>query len=74
MFECDIAHRRFIAVLFMQYKIGCKPMHPIYGALPAPYVLVRVKRGSLVHIGLLKVTNHISTFFFIIALIKKCFK
>ena len=26
----------------------CNPMHPLYGALPVPYVLVRVSRGALV--------------------------
>ena len=25
---CDIAHRRFVAVLCMLYKIRCNPMHP----------------------------------------------
>ena len=40
--ECDIAHRRCMAVLFMLYKIRCNPMHPLYGALPVPYVPVRV--------------------------------
>ena len=39
--ECDIAHRRSVAVLCMVYKIRCYPMHPLYGALPVPYVPVR---------------------------------
>ena len=30
------------------YKIRCNPMHPLNGALPGPYVPVRVKRGALV--------------------------
>ena len=47
VFECDITHRRSVAVLCM-YKIRCKPMHPLNGALPGPYVPVRVTRGSLV--------------------------
>ena len=45
VFECDIAHRRSVAVL---YKIRCSPVHPLNGALPGPYVPVRVIRGALV--------------------------
>ena len=48
VFECDLAHRRFVAVLCMLYKITCNPMHPLYGALPVPYVLVRVTRGAVI--------------------------
>ena len=48
VFECDIAHRRSVAVLCMLYKIRCNPVHPLYGALPGPYVPVRVTRGALV--------------------------
>ena len=48
VFECDIAHRRSVAVLCMLYKIRCKAMHPLNGALPIPYVPVRVIRGALV--------------------------
>ena len=48
VFECDIAHRRSVAVLCVLYKIGCNPMHPLYGALPVPYVPVRVTSGALV--------------------------
>ena len=29
VFECDIAHRRSVAVLRMIYKIRCNPMHPL---------------------------------------------
>ena len=29
VFECDIAHRRSVAVLCMLYKIRCNPMHPL---------------------------------------------
>ena len=29
-------------------KIRCNPMHPLYGALPVPYVPVRVTRGALI--------------------------
>ena len=49
MFECDISHRRSLAVLCMLYKIRCNPLHPLNGAaLPGPYVLSRVTRGALV--------------------------
>ena len=42
MFECDIAHRRSMAVQCMLYKIRCKPIHPLNGAPPGLYVPVRV--------------------------------
>ena len=48
VFQCDIAHRRSVAVLCMLYKIRCKAMHPLNGALPGPYVPVRVRLGALV--------------------------
>ena len=32
----------------MLYKIRCKAMHPLNGALPGPYVPMRVTRGALV--------------------------
>ena len=48
VFECDISHRRFVAVLCMLYKTRCNPVHPFNGALPGPYVPVRVTRGALV--------------------------
>ena len=48
VFECDIAHRRSVAVLCMLYKIRCNPMHPLNDALPGPYVPVRVTGGALV--------------------------
>ena len=38
VFECDLAHRRSVAVLCMQYKIRCNPMHLLYGAVPDLYV------------------------------------
>ena len=47
VFECDISHRRSVAVLCMLYKIRCNPMHPLNGALPGPYVPARVTRGTL---------------------------
>ena len=47
--ECDLVHRPSVSVLCMMYKIRCNPLHPLYGALPLPYVPVR--RWS--HIGTL---------------------
>ena len=47
-FECDIVHRRSVAILCMLYKIRCNSVHPLNGAQPGPYVLVRVTRGALV--------------------------
>ena len=47
VFECDIAHRRSVAVLCMLYKIACNPMHPLNGALPGPYVPVCFGRTSV---------------------------
>ena len=46
MFECDISHRRSVAVLCILYKIRCNPVHPLNGALPGPYVPARVTRGA----------------------------
>ena len=48
VFECDIAHRRSVAVLCKLFKIRCNPMYPLNDALPGPYVPVRVTRGDLV--------------------------
>ena len=45
VFECDLAHCRSVAVLCMMYKIRCNPLHPLYGALPAP---VRATRGAVI--------------------------
>ena len=47
VFECDLAHRRSVAVLCMLYKIQCIPMHPLCGALPVSYVPVRVTLGAV---------------------------
>ena len=47
-FESDLAHSRSVAVLCMLYKIRCNLMHPLYGALPVPYVPVRVTRGAVI--------------------------
>ena len=48
VFECDIAHRQSVTVLCMLYKIRCKDMHLLNGALPGLYVPVRVTRVALV--------------------------
>ena len=48
VFDCDLAHRRSVAVLCMLYKIRCNPLHPLYGALPVPYVPVWVTRGAVI--------------------------
>ena len=48
VFDCDLAHRRSVAVLCMLYKIRCSPMHPLCGALPVPYVPVLVTRGPVI--------------------------
>ena len=48
VFECDLAHRRSVAVLCMLYKIRCNPLHSLYLALPVPYVPVRVTRGAVI--------------------------
>ena len=46
VFECDIDHRRSVAVLCMLYKIQCNSMHPHNGALPEPHVPVRATPGA----------------------------
>ena len=48
VFECDISHRRSVAVLCMLYKIRCNPVQTLNGALPGPYVPARVTRSALV--------------------------
>ena len=48
VFECNISHRRSVAVLCMLYKIRCNPMHPLDGTLSGQYVPARVTRGALV--------------------------
>ena len=53
VFECDISHRRSVAVLCMLYKIRCNPVHPLNGALPGPYAPVRVTSCAMVYIGTL---------------------
>ena len=32
----------------MLHKIRCKPMHLLHGALPEPYVLLRVTQGAVI--------------------------
>ena len=46
--NCNLSHRRSVAVLCMLHKFRCNPMHPLCGALPVPYVPVRVTRGALI--------------------------
>ena len=46
--ECNLAHRRSVAVLCMLFKFVSNPMHPLSGALPLQYVLTR---GSWLLIG-----------------------
>ena len=48
VFQCDISHRRSVAVMCMLYKIRCNPVHPLNGALLGPYVPARVTRSALV--------------------------
>ena len=48
VFKCDIAHKQSVAILCMLYKIRCNRVHPLNGALPGPYVSVRVTSGALV--------------------------
>ena len=48
MLECDIFHRRSVAVLCMLYNIQYNPVHLLNGALPGLYVPARVTRGALV--------------------------
>ena len=48
MFECDIAHRRSVAILCMLYMIRYNPVDPLNGALPGPYVPMLFTRGALV--------------------------
>ena len=48
VFECDISHRRSVAILCMLYRIRCNTVHPLNGALPGPYVPVRATSGAVV--------------------------
>ena len=49
--ECNLVHRRSVAVLCMLFKIKSNSMHPLSGELPLSYVLARVNRGALVAHG-----------------------
>ena len=51
VFEYDLAYSRYVAVLCILYKIRCNSMHHLYGALPVPYVPVRVTRGAVIAQG-----------------------
>ena len=53
VFECDISHRRSVAVLCILYKIRCNPVHPLNGALPGPYVPCGLQAVLWSHIGTL---------------------
>ena len=44
--ECSLSHLRSIAVLCMFYKIMSNLIHPLCGARPVHFVLVRVTRGA----------------------------
>ena len=46
--ECNLTHRRSVAMLCMLFKIKSNPMHPLSSAVPLPYVPERVTRGALV--------------------------
>ena len=46
--NCNLSHRRSVAVLCMLYKIRCNPMHPLCGALPVPYEPVRITSSALI--------------------------
>ena len=46
--ECNLAHRRFVAVLSMLFTIKSNPLHLLSGTLPLSYVQARVTHGVLV--------------------------
>ena len=51
LFECDISHRRSVAVLCMLYKIRCNPVPPLNGALSGLYVQRGLHAVLWLHIG-----------------------
>ena len=53
MFECDIAHRRSVAVLCMLCKIRCNPMHSLNDALPDRMCQCGLHAVPRSHIGIL---------------------
>ena len=44
---CNLAHRRYVTGLCMQFKIGSFPVHPQYRTLPWPYSPGHVTNGDL---------------------------
>ena len=59
VFECDIVHRRVVAVLYMLYKIKRNLMHPLYGALP-----VVMQKNTLFFVSFFFVKKNIFLFLF----------
>ena len=53
VYECHIAHRRSVAVLFMLYKIKCNAMHPLNDGLPRPMCQCWYHAVPWSHIGIL---------------------
>ena len=45
--ECNLLHRRSVAVLCMIYKIWSNPSHPLHSELPRQFVPVRVTRAAI---------------------------
>ena len=49
VFECDLAHRQFVAVLCMLYKIRCNQMHRLFWCSTLTVcIAVRVTQGAVV--------------------------
>ena len=48
IFDCNLPHRRSVAVICTIFKIKSNAMHPVSDALPLPHVPARVTRGTLV--------------------------
>ena len=46
--ECNLVHRRSVAVLCMLYKIKSNPVNLLSGAFPLPYVPARVTLSGLI--------------------------
>ena len=46
--ECNLTHRRSVAVLYMLYTIKINPVNPLCGVLLVPFVPVRVTHSALV--------------------------
>ena len=45
--DCNLLHRRSVAVLCMIYKIWSNPLHPLHSELPRQFVPVRVTRAAI---------------------------